>query len=428
MCLVAGMLGLFAGTSYARPASPPDSVISISLDSLLAQVEQNPTLHAMRLEAEALATRPNQVSALPDPSVMAGYRPLAIRSASGIAPAEVMVQQMLPHPGKRRLDAEAAALGAEAAQQDANAAALDLALAVQEAYYELYRIQQQDRLSEEFTLRLRDFEEAAAVRYEVGKGPQQAILNAQVERLALERRRLDYAAARRTQLEQLARLTNRPDLASSRYEVVLTPPDMTLSVAPRSTDLALDNLPEAEALRLIRQQAEKEIDRARLEYRPDFVIGAGLMDMMTMNEGVRPLSNLDERFAIQFGVTIPLQKDKRRAAIREAEIRREQVDARLEALETEIQTRAQDFLARLETDARALTLYSDALIPQAETTVASTLSAYTAGTTEFLDLLDAERMLFDLRMSYEETLARYAQTRAELQRTLGLTPLLTSGN
>lgn len=428
MCLVAGTLGLFAGDSYARATSPPDSVLSINLDSLLAQVERNPTLRAMRLEAAALATRPEQVGALPDPDVMAGYRPFAIRSVSGIAPAEVMARQMLPYPGKRKLAAETAALGAEAAERNADAAALDLALDVQHTYYELYRIQQQDRLAEEFARRLRDFEEVAAVRYEVGQGPQQSILKAQVERLALERRRLEYDAARRAQLERLARLTNRPDLASPQYEVVLTAPTITLPADTGSTERALDRLPEAEALRLIREQAEKEIDRARLEYRPDFMIGAGLMDMMPMDGTTRPLSDLDKRFTIQFGVTIPLQKDKRRAAVREAELRREQVDARLEALETEIKTKTQDLLASLEADEQALTLYRDALIPQAETTVASTLSAYSAGTIGFLDLLDAERMLYDLRMSYEETLARYAQTRAALRRTLGISLSLIAGN
>lgn len=51
----------------------------------------------------------------------------------------------------------------------------------------------------------------------------------------------------------------------------------------------------------------------------------------------------------------------------------------------------------------------------------ATLSAYTTGRTDFLDLLDAERTLFNLRMERIDTYVRYLKTTAALERATGLT-------
>lgn len=420
------VFGLLAAPSrsFAQTDSGFDSTVVIDLSWLLARAQEHPAVRASRIDAEAMATRPAQVGALPDPTISAGYRPFAIGSATGVLPAQFMAEQMIPYPGKLTAVADVERLAARAAAEEPRIMALDLMQEIQEAYYTLYRIQEQDRLASEFILRLRDFEEAATVRYEVGQDPQMPILKAQVERLALERKRLNYAAERRTALESLARLTNLPDLASAS-EVALVSPNMDLEL-DLSIDSALTRRPEAAALRLSQQQAGREIEMARLEYRPDFMIGVGLMDMPVMDERVRPLSSPAERFAVQVGIVVPLQTGKRRAAIQEATIKRQAIDARLEALETEIETSVQALYASLRQDSEALRLYETALIPQAEAALQSTLSAYTTGQAEFLELLDSERMLYDMRMEREMTLERFAMSRARLERTLGVPPAASS--
>ena len=75
---------------------------------------------------------------------------------------------------------------------------------------------------------------------------------------------------------------------------------------------------------------------------------------------------------------------------------------------------------RAQRQQRRLDLFDRALIPQAETTLEATLSAYTTGRTDFLDLLDAERTLFNLRLDQTETYTRYLKTTAALERTLGV--------
>lgn len=65
-------------------------------------------------------------------------------------------------------------------------------------------------------------------------------------------------------------------------------------------------------------------------------------------------------------------------------------------------------------------LYKNVLIPQAETTLEATLSAYTTGGTDFLNLLDAERMLFMVHTGYEDIYTRQLKTIAMLEQVLGI--------
>ncbi len=70
-----------------------------------------------------------------------------------------------------------------------------------------------------------------------------------------------------------------------------------------------------------------------------------------------------------------------------------------------------------------ISLFEQALIPQAEATIEATVSAYSTGRTDFLTLLDSERMLFTLNTGYEDARTRYALTAVQLERVLGITNL-----
>src|SRR5690606_22149418 len=177
-------------TAIAARAQAPDTT-ALRLDALLAEVaEASPALRAARLEAAAMAQVGAQVGALPDPLASLTVVPYPLVTADGPQRSLWRVEQTLPWPGTLALRARAADYAAEAAGHEADALALDLALQVKQAYYELYRLQRTDALVRRFEARLGAFAEAAAVRYEVGRGPQGAILQVQLARDELAERRL----------------------------------------------------------------------------------------------------------------------------------------------------------------------------------------------------------------------------------------------
>lgn len=400
-----------------RPLAPADTLLS--LDDLLTEVRaNNPSLRVSRLETEVLATRSRQASAFPDPSVMVGYQPYPLLTARGTQRSQWRIEQPVPYPGKLSLQGAIADLNAEIAGFEADTFEEDLLFEAKQAYYELYRIQQQERRILAFRGRLEHFEEAAAAQYEVGTGMQQAILKAQLEKNTLARVQLELAEHRRTAAETLARLLNRPTSDAFTAGIrVEAPPIFPLDEAAL-LEIALRERPEADALDAAARRADARIALARKQFMPDFGLNITWFDIGSAD--APPTATGRDAVAIGATIKVPIQRGGLRARLEETRARRIQVEARQEALETSFRTQIADLVSRLRGQAQQLALYREALIPQAETTLQATLSAYATARTDFLDLLDAERMLFSLETGYEDTFARYLKMTAALERALGV--------
>lgn len=402
------------GTASAQPT--PADTTALRLRQLLREtVQDNPTLRAARLRADALSYRPKQAGALPDPTASLGYQPRPILTARGYQRSQWQVQQQIPFPGKRRLRREVAALGARVAASDADALEQDLALQLKQSYYELYRAQEQVQLIRQFQTQLEGFEEAATTRYEVGEGSQQAILKAQIERGRLSVKLEALAAERQSALEALARLTGRAELEAPAAPVQAVPPALPLEAGGLAA--ALEARPEAEALRRRVVQADRRIALARRAFLPDFTLGATYSDLGGTD--LAPAMTGRDAVSLSVSLKIPLWLDKQRARLEEAQLQKRRADTRLEALQLEIQAELDDLRSQFRRQERQLALLEETLVPQAETALEATLNAYAAGHTDFINLLDAERTLFQLQMEREATYARYLTTAARLERALG---------
>lgn len=411
---------LAAGDAPLYAQAPPADTTALHLDDLLRDVRRaNPSLRGARLAAEALGARQDQVSALPDPMAGITYQPYPMLTARGAQRSQWQLQQRIPFPGKRRLQGEIAGLRAEAAASEADALARDLEAAVKAAYYELYRIQEQVRLVRQFQEELEEFEEAAATQYEVGTGTQQAILKAQVERGRLDVRLDRLGEERRSARQVLARLLDRPDLEGLTGEVRVAPP--TTVEAEDLVAVALENRPEVEALRQTQERAGRQEALARRASWPDLTVGVSYTDIRATD--LMPTMTGRDALAVSVGIQMPLWRGKQRAQVEEARLEERRAEAHLDALRLAIRTQIDDLQGRLRQQQKQLTRLQETLIPQAETAREAALSAYSADRTDFLNLLDAERTLFQLQMDYEATYARHLKTVASLERALGVTSL-----
>ena len=413
---------LTLGTAFSGDAraQAPDTT-TLRLGDLLAEVaEANPTLRAARLEAAARAQTGAQVGALPDPTVAVTAFPYPLVTALGAQRTQWRVEQMMPWPGTLPLRERAADLSAEVAGYEADALALDLALQVKRAYYALYQLQRTDALIRTFRERLDAFTEAAAVRYEVGRGPQGAVLQVGLEEERLGARLLDLDARREAALQTLARLTDRPGLVFADA-VVLAPPPLP-SAETALADVALRLRPEVQALDAAAEQAEADVALARKAFYPDLGVGVTYFDVT--ERAMPPTADGTDALAVMLSAKIPLQRGRLRARLDQARLRAAQVEARQDALETAITTELADVAYAARREAETLALFRDRLLPQAQATVESVLAAYTTGEADYVAFLDAERSRFQVQLGLEESLGRYLDATARLERALGGTALL----
>jgi cobalt-zinc-cadmium efflux system outer membrane protein len=390
----------------------------LSLQALIQEALQaNPVLQASRLAAAAQRTRSTQARAWPDPSLEVSYRPLALGGLDGAVPASLMLMQEVPFPGKRTLEGKSAFLEAEAMVHEADAQALKLVYALRTTYYELYRLGETRRLIEAFRERLAAFAEAATVRYEVGQESQAAVLRLQLERHTLTQRLLALQEAWQTQFAYLRQLTGRADWPDT---LALVPPALPTVFPVVPIEEALRRNPEALALTFREQQAYTELQRARRDFWPDLVLGVGLMDMM--NTPVAPLHDLGARLSIRFGVVLPLQRPRRAAYIEETQLTAKRWAAQYADLRNQLTSRFRALQAQFAAAQASLMLLEQTLLPQARTTREALLSAYTTGQASYLDLLDAERALFELEHQRLETFTRLLVMAAEADMVLGILP------
>ena len=129
----------------------------------------------------------------------------------------------------------------------------------------------------------------------------------------------------------------------------------------------------------------------------------------------------DRNLAPLVGVNlnVPLDNERRRAAIREAQYRANQQGRELEAKLDEVQNDVAVAYRQFEESRRTLELFDKSILPVAEQNLASAKSNYTANKIDFLRLIEAARQSVMLREKREEALADYHRRLAEMERVSG---------
>jgi cobalt-zinc-cadmium efflux system outer membrane protein len=135
----------------------------------------------------------------------------------------------------------------------------------------------------------------------------------------------------------------------------------------------------------------------------------------------KPFRNApSDAYAVELDITVPLWFFTRQAnEVESAQARMAAAEGELSAMRAKTRAEARALFAKTESFAKMLKIYSSALVPQASSTLSSSQSAYAAGRTTFLELLDAERSLFDVRIGYYRNLAKYIENLTRLERVTG---------
>lgn len=379
----------------------------LSLDEVLAWLdERNPELEAARIDARSAATGPARVSSLPDPMVSGEF----MAGRGRMARSEWMVEQAFPWPGTLDLRRSAAEATARSAEVVAELEWYDLVLEATTTYLEIAALQEKLIHLAHFREELIGFERAAASRYETGNGPQQAILRLQLEKNSTTEKDLMLRVELADRFERLRRLAGNPEDLTARSLVLPAAPVSSPAIGDdeRTSDEALLD-EEAERLNL-------EVRLAELSFRPEFSARITWVEGSIMREN---------RSAVGIGgaISLPLRKGARRASLEAARLERTRLDAERDALVQRLDTERAAARSRLATGRALLDLIDQTLIPQAEATRQATVSAYAVGRADYLDLLDAERMLVELRLSRVDRLVDVHRDTELLRRLTRIAPL-----
>lgn len=383
----------------------------VSLNELTSElIRVNPEIRASRFRYEAATKRPSQVSTLPEPRVsFADFgvgHPFSRLSVSDFAYVGLGVSQEIPFPGKLALAGEEAHKEADSEGHMYRAALLEKTAELKEAYYEWFSIRKNIEITGKNRDLLERFEKISRARYSVGKGLQQDVLKAQVERSGLEQQ-LEVLEQRRASLEaRIEAMLNRPPGQPLGRPAEIHRSEFSLDLTSLM-DLVKQNAP-----RLRARQAEVDaravgIERAKREYRPDF----NLSFQWQKTAAIFP-----DYYMAAAEVKLPVFFwRKQRFGAEEAAARLSESRENYQAAQQEMFLEAKDQYFKIRSSERLLDLYRSGIIPQASLALESAVAGYEVGSVDFLTLLNSQAAVLTYEMQYYEELAKHEQALARLE-------------
>jgi cobalt-zinc-cadmium efflux system outer membrane protein len=398
------------------PDDPFVGQAELQLPQIVGEVQaRNQSLQAMRAAWLAAAQRYPQDRALDDPVFSSMIAPASLNSGIANIPGNsagyiVGGAQKLPWFGKRTLRGEAALADSRAARWDVDDARLSIIEATGVAYYDYYLVRQDLALNVANSGKLREYHDIAARKYEANLAPQQDMLQAEVELAELARRQIELERLERIATARINTLMHRPpDAYLPPAPAYLGAPMLALSVANLRA-IALSGRPDLAALAAKIRAEQTRVQLAQKEFLPDFEV-FGRYDNFWSQQSLRG--------QVGVNMNVPLYRDKRYAAVREAQWRlsqrRAEYNQRIDDINREVQTAYERFDEAQQT----VGIYTEQILPAARKNVDSAFAAYETGRGDFLRLVAAQRQLISLQERYQESIADYHRRRVELERVVG---------
>ena len=385
----------------------------LRLSDLVADaLRSNPEILVAQKGLEAARKRPDQVSALPDTVLSAGYAsngkpwPGAGLGTDPTSNIGVMVTQEFPFPGKRKLRGDMAAREAQAEFEQYQAVQLDVTSRIKQAYFRLGYVDLVGgvlKRSRELLTRLLRITEA---RYAVGRATQQDVFKAQTQLSILETKLVQLSredGARRAEiLAILDRSPNGPLPGKATLPKPLPPRESLEEIYA----FAGDHAPVIQREQKMIERSQLALNLARKDFYPDYSLSGGYFNQGAM----APM--------YQFRVDLKLPTSyfrKQRAAVAEQVALVSQARHSREASSQNLAFRLKDEYLTYETSLRLAELYEKTVVPQSSSALESSLASYESGRVDFLSVLTNFLAILDYEMNfYEETLnANLALARLE---------------
>ena len=308
-------------------------------------------------------------------------------------------------PNKVYQSGKVATRDAQAAGERFAAAKFDLQRRVLNAWIDYALLAEQVRIQRENTSLLKLLNETAAGRVRAG-GAQQDLLRTDIEyRMGEDELRTMESELPRMRAMLNAMLGRAPDAP-------LTPPAHLPEPRPVPADdasllsVGVAANPELRALAYEKSGRRDALERARMEYLPDINPFAAITGDVTQVVG--------------FDVMLPTVLPRIRGMVKEAraDVRRVQAMTRQTQLD-----RSAEYVAALyalRNSERQAALFEQQILPAAQRVLENVRQAYTAGTGMYLDLIEAQRTLLDVRLTIAESRAAREKSLADLEALAGV--------
>jgi len=413
--------GLAICLSLLTLMSQPSLAQELILDSLITEaLRANPDLRAAQARFQAEKLKAKASGTLPDPALGLTFSNLPMDSYSldqtPMSGISLGITQMIPFPAKLRTKANIGNLTATASELSHKKLANQLIKNLKSAFYHLSYWNRVIRIIKENIALTEGLEQVAEAKYTVGEGLAQDVLQAQTTVSQLRNRLVSAEKMYQIVKQLLLNLLNRAKDAH-----LGTPSDLP-EILP---ELDLDSLlweskehnPELKIARVQVQLAEKKKSLTKWNFWPDFSFGVDyrIREFTPMD----PVKGTDF-LSFRFKMSLPLwffakQSNLLNSADENLRAAQNSEEGTLRWFEYEVIERYQE----AEKDRKQFELYQYAILPQAKSTLESSMIAYQVGKVDFLNLITSQLSVFNYQIEKLSTLNSFHQALTDLEELTG---------
>ncbi|KGG82335.1 transporter [Comamonas thiooxydans] len=315
---------------------------------------------------------------------------------------------MLEIGGKRDARMRAAARGRDVAEAELDAAKANLVADVRLAFFGLLAAQQREVLAGQTLDIARSAREAASKRVAAGKAAPLEANRASVAESSAELEQAQAQAAKRVARQQLQALIGEGGPvfgdAQGKLDALPTVPEIGVLQS------RLEQSPSIQQARFTVEQSRATADLERAKRIPD----------PTVSLGMKRAQETGNQLVV--GVSIPLPVlDTNRGNQLQALRLADQAEERLLATRLELQSQLYAARETLEASRKQAIQLSERVLPTAQVAYEAASKGFALGKFGYLDVLDAQRSLFDVRSQYLDQLMATHRASADIERLLGTT-------
>ena len=406
---------LLAAKAMPRATTPAAETFELSQLLELAQ-STNKGVEAAQANVDAATAAITTSRAYPNPQVEVMYGRLSGKQpgvASGNAPSYAVVQKF-DYPNQRSLRERMAGRGLEATEAQRLSFRAELAARVNTSYYQVLRRETELAAAREDLNLMRQIQERAKVRVDVGEAPRYELIKADTELLAAQKT-LQTAELR---VEQ-AKASLRQQVGGAmpmRYglhgSLANTPDIPTLAV--------LRDTMQANNAELIQRRSELERARLGVDYQRSLRLPEVALRASTDRQ---PDNNVSQ---IGLVMTIPLW-DRRSGPVGEATAQATQARTALEAREFELTQELDTAFQQYEITQAQVTALESGIVREAESALGVAEAAYRFGERGILDYLDAQRVLRNARTELINAQYEMQIAAIQIEKLMSATPGAPTG-
>jgi len=378
-------------------------------DALALALQRNPELAAFGKERAATEAAILQAGVLPNPvlEIAGDNRGNARKAEAGDRSTSIQLGQLIELGGKREARVRAAEASRDLANWDYEAKRIEVLSAVAQRFVDLLAAQQRHKLAEEALALARQVADAVGKRVQAGKVSPVEETKAQLAQggaeVELEQAARERAAARST----LGALW---DSRAPSFERVVGDLERLLAL-PAYERLAerVRNNPELARWSSEIERRRAGVDAAKAKAIPD----------VTVTAGVTRFSQFDDR-AYMIGIAVPLPLfDRNQGGVLEANRRLDKATDEQRGTESRLLVALSQAYQRLAAIDKEIATLRSVLLPGAQSAFDAATKGYQLGRFGYLDVLDAQRTLFQTRTQNLRALADYQRGVSEIERLVG---------